>query len=594
MESGELAISIENELKILVQPGSSSFSKRKSIERLQQTILNSSGTNRESVSEILLKPDNIDAYLLIISDSVEKCRTVSLEIYIEMSENLFLPKENNKNRDILVNKLIPLLENRMNQEDVDEVRFMLLQLLNKIISMTDGGILQKYADSTTAALRLSLMESTNNTANIREQACLSIQKLSEKIPSKIIYHSSVLVQPLLHNLTHKYQKVRSEALEALGSLVAVGSVKIVESLEPLMIQLANDNSQVFRVRLCQSIAKWIQYQPSARQYLDQHLMLVLLGLLGSDYQEVRMEASKTLNQISEIISKGTSDNRILNPYDPINQDIFTVLSNLPTLSIGLTIESRYLIFHHSQSVLKYYYKNFHVNEFEEKIREFKIDFLQSLLMTLRQTLIPYIDAIIEIISVREIDNYQVITKKVRDIVSQLSEFIDHQVFIPRLVAIVKRELSETNNPNVLQSLFRIMSLYYLNGFYSQDTSLINIKDVLYVSKVYLQHHHSFPVLKEYIEFFTNFYLNYSRFDIESEKLEIIKLLLVIIVQSNHFKSIDPQSLDKVSQLVCKSFNQENVDTLITSNQESLLTQLSKQKTNTQTNEIINYINNKLK
>eukprot|EP01132_Coremiostelium_polycephalum_P011344 gene11344-13891_t len=238
----------------------------------------------------------------------------------------------------------------------------------------------------------------------------------------------MLIQPLIGNLGHRHQRVRCESIQSLCSLSLSGSVKIIETMLPFLLSLASDHAPSVRIRLCQCIKEWILRVPTIYQYFDT-LLPVIVGFVANDIPDVQQQACSTLNEISDRNSyrkeemdsvihlkdreesqelvllfqefqKQVLDDRVKEAFSKSftnNNSMFNEYGMTGCLK-SVSMEARLLLFKYSKPMMKSFYRDFHQNELEEPIRDFKIRFLFGFISLLGSTVVQFVEAIVEILS----------------------------------------------------------------------------------------------------------------------------------------------------------------------------------------------------
>ncbi|KAN0030982.1 hypothetical protein ACTA71_003954 [Dictyostelium dimigraforme] len=516
MELEEFKKSIKTDISNILNQ--SPFTKKKTLDRLNQSLesCKDNQTKLDSLNEVLFSNENqngttlYDILLNLLSDGLEKSRTTSLNYLLEI-----------KLTENLINKLIYQLEILINGEQVEELRYLICKLILKIIDIGSVNTISMNTDKIIKIIKVSL---SDNSPDQKEICSKLIQRLSDKVPNRIIYFSSELISQLISNLGNRQQRVRMESLQALSSLALSGSIKIINTLEPLVMILATDNSPQIRIRLLQSIEQWCTKIPTTQQYFE-FLLPIIIELSISDIKPIRNQAIQSLNSISlhyyqerenELINDDNDEtlkNFNISESLLIKQQIEKKLNYFHLLDndnieqqfngIGnsgnnnnnnnerlekkgeecgetqdiISTKSRQLILKYSQPIMKRFYRCFHEQELEQTIRDFKQTFLLAFIGYLGSLpSIRFIDAIIEIITVRKVDHYDQIEKKNNEIIYILGLLIDQSVFLPRIIDKIKEQLLDSSSSSsldlpLLQIQISILKQYFIGLLNNPDKQI---------------------------------------------------------------------------------------------------------------------------
>ncbi|KAN0023133.1 hypothetical protein ACTFIU_009216 [Dictyostelium citrinum] len=633
MELEEFKKSIKTDLNNI--QNQSPFAKKKTLDRLNQALesCKDNTTKLDSLNEILFSNENengttlYDTLLNLLSDNLEKSRTTSLNYLLEI-----------KITENLINKLIYHLENLINNEQVEELRYLICKLILKIIDIGSVNSISMNTDKIIKIIKVSL---SDNSPDQKEICSKLIQKLSDKVPNRIIYFSSELISQLISNLSNRQQRVRMESLQALSSLALSGSIKIINTLEPLVITLATDNSPQIRIRLLQSIEQWCTKIPTTQQYFE-FLLPIVIELSISDIKPIRSQAIITLNSISlhyyqerenELINDDNNETlknfnisqsllinqqieKKLNYFYLIDQDIQQLDNNNNNNDNDnnnniISIKSRQLILQYSQQIMKRFYRCFHEQELEQNIRDFKQTFLLAFIGYLGSLpSVRFIDAIIEIITVRKVDHYDQIEKKNNEIIYILGLLIDQSVFLPRIAEKIKEQLSDSSSSSIdfqlLQIQISILKQYFIGLLNNSDKQIsvdsINLIIQQFKSILFKENSSFTPIIIDFLFSIskvilakTNPIINDQDNNNSNTIKEFSKLLILLdISNGSTTTTTDNQSFNQISNsftgLDYQSLLEKTGDSLIDEIANKDKNQLIKQKSHLL---ILNYLCSKL-
>ncbi|KAM9962639.1 hypothetical protein ACTFIR_005555 [Dictyostelium discoideum] len=631
MELEEFKKSIKNDLCNI--QNQSPFAKKKTLDRLNQALesCKDNSTKLDSLNEILFSNENengttlYDSVLLnLLSDSLEKSRTTSLTYLLEI-----------KLTENLINKLIYQLEILINNEQVEELRYLICKLILKIIEI---GSVNSISMNTEKIIKIIKVSLSDNSPDQKEICSKLIQRLSDKVPNRIIYFSSELIAQLIGNLGNRQQRVRIESLQALSSLALSGSIKIINTLEPMVMILATDNSPQIRIRLLQSIEQWCTKIPTTQQYFE-FLLPIIIQLSISDIKPIRNQAIITLNSISsnyykerenELIininnnnnNNNDSDNETLknfnisqsilikkqienklNYFRLIDQDEVSEKKEGESINNNddddnnniISLKSRQLILKYSQQIMKRFYRCFHEQELEQNIRDFKQTFLLAFIGYLGSLpSIRFIDAIIEIITVRKVDHFDQIEKKNNEIIYILGLLIDQSVFIPRIIEKFKEQLSDSSSSSIidiplLQIQISILK-QYLIGLLNNPDKQINCDSITLIIqqfKLILFKENSFtPIIIDFLLTISKLILTKTNPIINQDNNnnntinEFSKLLILLDI--NNGLTTDNQSFNQISnsftsldyQLLLEKTGDSLIDEIVNKDKNQLIKQKS--------------------
>ncbi|EAL73291.1 hypothetical protein DDB_G0267676 [Dictyostelium discoideum AX4] len=631
MELKEFKKSIKSDLCNI--QNQSPFAKKKTLDRLNQALesCKDNSTKLDSLNEILFSNENengttlYDSVLLnLLSDSLERARTTSLTYLLEI-----------KLTENLINKLIYQLEVLINNEQVEELRYLICKLILKIIEI---GSVNSISMNTEKIIKIIKVSLSDNSPDQKEICSKLIQRLSDKVPNRIIYFSSELIHQLIGNLGNRQQRVRMESLQALSSLALSGSIKIINTLEPMVMVLATDNSPQIRIRLLQSIEQWCTKIPTTQQYFE-FLLPVIIELSISDIKPIRNQAIITLNSISsnyykerenELINNNNNNNNNdgdnetlknfnisqsilikkqfenkLNYFRLIDQDEVSEKKEGESINDDdnniISLKSRQLILQYSQQIMKRFYRCFHEQELEQNIRDFKQTFLLAFIGYLGSLpSIRFIDAIIEIITIRKVDHFDQIEKKNNEIIYILGLLIDQSVFVPRIIEKFKEQLSDSSSSSIidiplLQIQFSILKQYFIGLLNNPDKQINSDSITLIIQqfKLILFKENSFtPIIIDFLLTISKLILkktnpiinqdNNNNNNNNNNTINEFSKLLILLDINNGLTTTDNQSFNQISnsftsldyQLLLEKTGDSLIDEIVNKDKNQLIKQKS--------------------
>lgn len=197
--------------------------RKRSLIKFQREIrgigLNDKGVRQHFFSTHLKAP-----LLQIFSDQVEKCRELAIGIVSSYIEDL----ESVEATDDLFPKISEILTQRIGvtpfAESAEEVRLLLLELLETLLDRGSTKIIQDSMDKVATVLCKALSDQFPDS----KRACNTIiRKASVKCPQRIKRHTPSIVRPLVANLQHQHAKVRSTTLQVRVELLASTSFVLI-------------------------------------------------------------------------------------------------------------------------------------------------------------------------------------------------------------------------------------------------------------------------------------------------------------------------------------------------------------------------------
>lgn len=231
----------------------------------------------------------------LLSDPVEKCREVALELLLAAASQV-------PDVPALLPSLVPALVLRMGllpvAEPTEEVRLSIARLLEGPLIRRSGAAISSFAGDVSKVLCRGLEDPF---PEIKKASCQGVMELVVVAdPAALEPHTEPLCRALLVAASHQHSRVRQAALGALGQLVrSTGCTQdlLEGALVPGLKPLVGDPIPLVRTAASQCIALWLGAGQGARYDPDLWtaplLPLLLLGLTD----EAESAAEETLRML---------------------------------------------------------------------------------------------------------------------------------------------------------------------------------------------------------------------------------------------------------------------------------------------------------
>jgi len=149
----------------------------------------------------------------LLTDPVEKCRELALNLlqkYLESS----------KNYSSAVSYIIPILVQRLGQQEItepsEEIRDELIQLMAVFIQQLE----RKNAVYLDDYIKILSRTICDPFPEAKKHSCHCASVLAKSIPADFHQQSESLISPLLQSITHQHSKVRVAVVNTIGKLRA--------------------------------------------------------------------------------------------------------------------------------------------------------------------------------------------------------------------------------------------------------------------------------------------------------------------------------------------------------------------------------------
>jgi hypothetical protein len=230
--------------------------RREALKKLERAFVSKRTASVEIIGQVFVQ--NAHKPLLKgLSDSIEKCRELALQILKELVN--VLPE-----RDLLdvLALLLAAIVQRFKiipfPEQAEEIRLELLELLRAIVKRL-ASHLGVYSHDLLDALAKAMTDPSPETKRV---GCELVADLVAALPTQRLASAAgtkSLLQSLLMNLTHQRWKVRKATVEALRELVSDPELlgTYLEDVLPTVSKLLNDEHIQVRQALAKTLHMWL-------------------------------------------------------------------------------------------------------------------------------------------------------------------------------------------------------------------------------------------------------------------------------------------------------------------------------------------------
>lgn len=160
--------------------------------------------------EIIFTSTILNHLLKSFTDTVEKCREISLTIIENSLDKLSQPEK-------ALDNIIPALVKRLGQQDIlepsEEIRLQAVNLLCILIEKCSQNI-APFVGEIIKILQQTLGDSY---PEVKKASCACSCLLAKTCPQYFHMESELLIKPLLLSITHQHSKVRVQVINTIGS-----------------------------------------------------------------------------------------------------------------------------------------------------------------------------------------------------------------------------------------------------------------------------------------------------------------------------------------------------------------------------------------
>ncbi|GLC36173.1 HEAT repeat-containing protein 2 [Pleodorina starrii] len=196
----------------------------------------------------------------MLSDSVERCRTVALAVLLDGSRQL-------SDVSHMLPELVPELARRYGtlpvQEPAEEVRLQIAQLVALLLAAAPAAVLARFAPEVAAVVCRSLEDGF---PDIKKAGCAAIETAASRLPlDALAPEFERLLNSLAPNLQHQHSRVRLSSIQALDALVAAGApmALVEDAVVTALRPVGHDRAQPVREAAFAALSRWMGYRDGA-------------------------------------------------------------------------------------------------------------------------------------------------------------------------------------------------------------------------------------------------------------------------------------------------------------------------------------------
>jgi dynein assembly factor 5 len=230
--------------------------RREALKKLERAFVSKRTASVEVIGQVFVQNAH-KPLLKCLSDSIEKCRELALQILKEFVKVL-------SERDLLdvLALLLAAIVQRFKTlpfpEESEEIRLELLELLRAIVRRL-ASHLGVYSHDLLDALAKAMTDPSPETKRV---GCELVADLVAALPSHRLVSAAgtkSLLSSLLQNLTHQRWKVRKATIEALRELVSDPELlgTYLEDIVPIVSKLLADEHTQVRLALAKTLHLWL-------------------------------------------------------------------------------------------------------------------------------------------------------------------------------------------------------------------------------------------------------------------------------------------------------------------------------------------------
>ena len=182
--------------------------RKRALEGIRkETLSGTTQLKRDELQEVfdqLVKP-----LLKILSDPVEKCRQLSVDLIAECVKLVQDPSE-------YLSFVVPVLTQRLGQPEIvelsEELRLSLVKLLTTVVELCQKRM-APYLDDLIKILERTIMDPF---PEVKKASCQCASLVAKTIPEQFHMQSETLIKPLLCSVSHQHSRVRIEVIKSIG------------------------------------------------------------------------------------------------------------------------------------------------------------------------------------------------------------------------------------------------------------------------------------------------------------------------------------------------------------------------------------------
>ena len=166
-------------------------------------------TSTPSVIQKILLGTLIKPYLKLLSDPVEKCRSLSLSFIKDCFDII-------EDKHEVLRYVVPVMVLRLGQKEVvepsEEIRLFLVEFLECLIINCSTQI-SPYLDDIVTILQRTIVDSF---PEVKKTSCKCCSAAAKTMPQQFHMRSENLIEPLLLTISHQHSRVRVQVILAIG------------------------------------------------------------------------------------------------------------------------------------------------------------------------------------------------------------------------------------------------------------------------------------------------------------------------------------------------------------------------------------------
>ncbi|XP_056391895.1 dynein axonemal assembly factor 5 [Hyla sarda] len=222
----------------------------------------SSGALQEVFGE-LLKP-----LLLCLSDPMEKCREIAIQVLTYCVTNVPRPEE-------ALPYLVPAITQRLGNPEItepsEELRLALTQLLTLLVEVC-GRKLGPYLDEMVRILQRTIVDPF---PDVKKESCKCAANYAQIIPEHFHLQSDSLIKPMMQTISHQHSKVRVTVIQATGAVIQYGNGKSVDDVLSHLAQRLFDDAPQVRQAVTIVVGNWLLELRDRYSYFHKLIPLLL-------------------------------------------------------------------------------------------------------------------------------------------------------------------------------------------------------------------------------------------------------------------------------------------------------------------------------
>ena len=256
--------------------------RSKALNSIQENLLDS------EINDFLLKSSLLNVLLKSFADPVEKCRLISVQIVFK----IILSDSNDKS--YYLQFVIPCIADRIDKEDSEELRLVLISNLFLLISQTHD-LSSPFIDQLSLIITSSLLDTFQE---IKKEACKLVIALSHQAPRVFSLNVSLICTTLVSLFSHRHSSVRISAINAVGACIFVDAANLDTVVDGLWI-LVRDGVPSVRKALYSIILDW-QLKLIDRYSLSFKFISLLIAGCSDELQDLRLSCRIGLTEVGKL------------------------------------------------------------------------------------------------------------------------------------------------------------------------------------------------------------------------------------------------------------------------------------------------------